>query len=224
MLEVFYNRGSTPSWRVLLALAIKKAPYAPRRVELRRRDHLKPDYLALNPRGRVPVIRDGDFVLYESSAILVYLERRFPTPPLFGTDMREEALVTRHIAEQMAYFSEPLLAVVRPILYGGPGTAEAREREIQQGAARIRDELGKLDAALDGRSFLVGDRVSAADLFYFPSIKLAERASLRRDVGLAPLAERFPHVAAWCARIDGIEGCAAVNHEHAGHAGGEGPA
>jgi glutathione S-transferase len=49
------------------------------------KDELKtPEFLAINPLGRVPALRDGNFTLHESLAIMVYLDRKHPSPPLFG--------------------------------------------------------------------------------------------------------------------------------------------
>src|SRR5688572_22765680 len=93
--EVFWASGSCPSWRVMLALEVKRVAYQAHLLDFSKRQHKAPEHLAMNPRGKVPVLRDGDVTLYESLAILAYLERRFPEPPLLGTTARETGLIWR---------------------------------------------------------------------------------------------------------------------------------
>ena len=83
-LEIYWGSGSPFAWRVLLAAELKRIPYESKLLEFSKGDLKTPEFLALNPRGKVPVIRDGDFVLAESMAILAYLDRKQPEPPLFG--------------------------------------------------------------------------------------------------------------------------------------------
>jgi glutathione S-transferase len=79
-LEVTRGSGSPNAWRVLLAAEMKNIPYTSKLIEFSGDDLKKPDFLAINPRGKVPVIRDGNYSLYESLAIMAYLERRNPKP------------------------------------------------------------------------------------------------------------------------------------------------
>jgi len=73
-IEIFWGSGSPFSWRVLLALAVKNIPYESKLVEFSKGMHKSPEYLKINPRSKVPALRDGEFTLYESLAILQYLE------------------------------------------------------------------------------------------------------------------------------------------------------
>lgn len=210
-LEVFWASGSTPAWRVLLTLVVKGAPYTSRPVRLTRREQTRPDFLAVNPRGKVPAIRDGAFTLRESIAIMAYLDRRFPDPPLFGETAEEAGLIHCAIAEHEAYYRPPMLALVRPILYGGPGATRDKDDALRAAAAEIGAEMARLDEALRDRPFLAGHRLSAADIAVYPNVQLTLRAAARPTaerlhLGLAPLADHAPSVAAWCARIEAIPG------------------
>ena len=90
-IEVFWGSGSPFAWRVLLALEAKGLAYQSRLLEFSKGDSKTPEFLALNPRGQVPVLRDGGYVVYESIAILAYLERKYPEPPLFGATPKKPA-------------------------------------------------------------------------------------------------------------------------------------
>jgi glutathione S-transferase len=202
-LEIFWTSGSAACERVLLTLAVKGVSYASRPIRLSRREQRQPDFLAINPRGKVPVLRDGALVLRESIAIMAYLDRCFPEPPLFGTNAEEHGQTHCFIGEHESYFRPAMLGVVRPILHGAPGAIAERAGEIRSAAAALRDELGRLDAALADRQWLVGARLGAADLAIYPDVELVMRAGARPaaerlDLGLG---DRWPNVAAWRARL-----------------------
>jgi hypothetical protein len=90
-----------------------------------------PEFLAINPLGRVPALRDGDYTLHESLAIMVYLDRKHPSPPLFGRTAKEDGRIYQHISESISDFWPSSQRVIRSILFGPPlGADEARaERE-----------------------------------------------------------------------------------------------
>ena len=96
---LYYGSGSPYAWRVQLALEHKALPYERKVLSFSAGDTRKPEFLALNPRHRVPVIVDDDFVLYESNAIVEYLDEAYPATgaPLFPGDARTRALVRRLI-------------------------------------------------------------------------------------------------------------------------------
>ena len=81
-LKLHYNPLSTFSRRVLIAIAEKQGPHQLVVVDMAARRHREQPYLSLNPYGRVPTLEEDGFVLFESTAILNYLEATRPTPPL----------------------------------------------------------------------------------------------------------------------------------------------
>ena len=83
-LELYWGSGSPFAWRVMLTLEVNGLAYESRFLEFSKGEHQAPAYLQLNPRGKVPTLKDGDFVIYESLAIMSYLDRKYPDPPLFG--------------------------------------------------------------------------------------------------------------------------------------------
>ena len=94
------------SWRVLLALEYKRLPYTSHLLQFSKQEHKSPQMLALNFRGRVPVLKDGDYVVFESLAVLYYLDRKYPDPPLFGRTPEEAGVIMRVICEYQAYTEE----------------------------------------------------------------------------------------------------------------------
>ena len=108
MLTLYYGSGSPYAWRVNLALEHKALPYERRVLSFGQGDLKKPEFVALNPRGKVPVLTDGDFALYESSAIMEYLDEAYPGrgQPLFPGDAKRRAVQRRVILEMNDYFEK----------------------------------------------------------------------------------------------------------------------
>jgi len=98
-IDVYWGSGSPYSWRVLLALEHKGLEYRGHLLSLDMQEHKSPHMLALNPRGRVPTVRDGDYVVFESLAVMYYLDRKYPHKPLFGDSAEEGAVIMRVCCE-----------------------------------------------------------------------------------------------------------------------------
>ena len=110
-IDLYWGSGSPFSWRVLLALELKQLPYTSHLLQFSKQEHKSPQMLALNFRGRVPVLKDGDYVVFESLAVLFYLDRKYPDPPLFGRSPEEAGVIMRVICEYQAYTEQHLLTI-----------------------------------------------------------------------------------------------------------------
>jgi glutathione S-transferase len=205
-IELYWGSGSPFAWRVMLTLEVKKLPYESELLEFSRGDNKAVEYLRLNPRGKVPTLKDGDFVLYESLAIMAYLDRKYPDPPLFGRTPEETGWIWRTLAECESYLVPAGDKVVRPMFFGkGLENVE----EIEQAAQTVRRELKAFDERLVRASWLVGEEISAADIGVFPLVQLLLRAASKEaarsfDLGWSPLAQGFPNLAAWVQRIEAL--------------------
>jgi glutathione S-transferase len=207
-LELYWGSGSPFAWRVMLTLEVKNLVYQSTLLEFSRGDHKAPAFLELNPRGKVPVLKDGDFVLNESLAIMAYLDKKHPEPPLFGTSPQETGLIWRAIMETDNYLVSAGDKLVRPIFFGR-GLDETDK--IQEAAQTIRQELKRIDGELSGSEWLVGRKISAADIALFPLIQMIVRAAGKDtakplNLQLLPLTENFPNIAAWTKRIEALPG------------------
>jgi glutathione S-transferase len=205
-IELYWGSGSPFAWRVMLTLEVKKLPYESKLLEFSKGDHKAPAYLKLNPRGKVPTLKDGDFVLSESLAIMSYLDRKYPEPPLFGKTAEETGLIWRDLAECESYFVSAADKVVRPMFFG---KGLDKVEEIQQAAQTLRQELKTMDERLASSHWLVGDKISAADIGVFPLVQLLLRAASKDaaqpfNLGLLPLTQNFPNVARWVQRIEAL--------------------
>lgn len=207
-LELWWGSGSPYSWRALLALEYKGLPYVSHLVNFAKQEHKSPELLAMNPRGRVPVLKDGDYVVFESLAIVHYLDRKYPERPLFGTTPEEAGTIARVIAEFEFYAEDHIMKIVYAILFQG---AEERTDEVTRAMHIVAGEARTIDKRLSQSDWLVGESFSAADLVVFPGIQLLLRALDRREAQelrsrLLPLETNFPAIAAWMKRIQALPG------------------
>jgi glutathione S-transferase len=146
-------------------------------VDLRNGAHREPDFLALNPNGKVPVLRDGDLVLWESNAIMCHLAKRAKSD-LWPEDERQIEVMrwlywdtnnfTRHGGT--LYFEN----LVKPAL----GMGAPDEAAVRRATGFFHKFAGILDTHLKGRDFLVGNRLSIADFAAAVCLPYADGAKL----------------------------------------------
>ena len=205
-IELYWGSGSPFAWRVMLTLEVKGLAYESKLLEFSKGEHKTPAYLQLNPRGKVPTLKDGDFVVYESLAMMAYLDRKYPEPAIFGKTPEETALIWQRVCECESYLVSAGDKVVRPMFFG-KGLDQVEQ--IQQAAQTIREELKSLDERLARSTWLVGGQISAADISLFPLVQLFLRAASKDaaqpfNLGLLPLSQGFPNIARWVQRIEAL--------------------
>ena len=208
-IELYWGSGSTPAWRVMLGLHAKGLPYTGHLLSFSARETRTPAFLALNPRGKVPTLRHGAVVLAESLAILAYLDRLQPTPPLFGDSPAAHGAVWRACLDYENVAGPALSALVRPLLFG----AEPEPGSLDAAVPVVVAELDGLAAAVADGGAVVGDALSAADLVWYCAVRYLERALTRpraaaHGLGLWPLSARWSALAPWARRVEAIPGFA----------------
>jgi len=196
---LYYGSGSPFAWRVQLALEHKALPYERKVLSFAAGDTRKPEFVALNPRHRVPVIVDGDFVLYESNAIVEYLEDAYPSSgsPLFPGDARTRALARRLIMEVDNYFDEAIDPLTTEAFGKKPEERDASA--IAASRAATMDELKYFTKQMRG-DFLAGP-LSAADFAFYPYISYLPRCQLKLP-DLDADGMLTPELRAWKGRVE----------------------
>jgi glutathione S-transferase len=140
-IDVYWGSGSPYAWRVLLALEYKRLPYTSHLLQFSRQEHKSPQMLALNPRGRVPVLKDGDYVCFESLAVLYYLDLKYPQPPIFGRTPEEAGTIMRVICEYQAYIEPHVTAIANAVF---SKSADLRGDEITKAIHAAANEARKV--------------------------------------------------------------------------------
>jgi len=204
--EVFWISGSPYSWRVLLTLVIKQVPFESHLLSLAKGENRSDEFLRVNPKGKVPALRRGEFTMRESVAIVRYLDRCFPTPPLFGTSPAEEALVNQQIDEIENYIVPNSHSITRSV-FGD--IVAGSEDVLNEQAQRIANQLGDIEASAS--FWLMGRHISAADIVLFPLVAVLLRAAGKSaactlDLKLLPFGERYPKLSEWYRRVEALPG------------------
>lgn len=157
-----YEFAPTRSIRARWALQELGVSFEAVTVNLAAGEHRDPRFLAINPAGKLPVLVDGDMVLTESVAIVLYLAEKYPERGLIPADPGQRAQVYRWLLFTATELEQPLWRIARhTMLYPEhqrlPGDVPIARQEFKSMAA-------VLEKHMQGRRFVVGDGLTVADL------------------------------------------------------------
>ena len=193
---VYGPAGSTYVWSTRLALAEKGIPHD--LVEVSFGEHRQEPHLSRHPFAKVPAFEHDGFALYETQAILRYIDERFMSSPLQSTDVHEFSRMNQIIGIVDAYGWPAIAAgvlvnrVVKPLM-GQPSDEAAVEKALPR-ARLVISEIARLQGK---QPFLAGERISLADLMVVPLLAYFSR----QPEGAAMLAEH-PNLFAWLRRME----------------------
>lgn len=163
MYKLFYSPGSAAMAPHALLEEIGQ-PFELVKVDTRSGEHKKPEYLKLNPNGRVPTLVDGDQVIYETAAIMLNLVDRHPgsgLAPAVGS--AERAMFYQWLVYMTNTVQEAYIEYYHPEYYA---KTEAGQAEVKAASEeRLQPMFAVLDKALEKGPFLLGAKFSAADIF-----------------------------------------------------------
>lgn len=201
--DFYHGHGSPYSWRVWLALEAKQVPYDLKVLSFQAGDTSKPEFVALNPRHTVPTIVDDGYALWESIAIVEYLDERFASGvKLYPGEAKARARVRRLVREAEEHIG---LEAIDPITdeYFGKGGAEPDGEKVEKAKARLREELEYFAKELKGPYF-GGAALDALDLVLYPWVGgYVKRINVRKPE--TKLAELVPaSMAEWGKRIEAL--------------------
>jgi glutathione S-transferase len=161
-----------------------------------------PEHLRLHPFGRVPILDHNGFKIYETSAIVLYLEELFPEPALLPATAQGRVRVHQWISAVNAYYYPYLVyhLVHERLVFPALGI-DPDEKVVAAAMPRIEQALDVLETELRGGApFLVGGQLSLADFFLYPSVY-----ALNLTPEGQSLLPRRPAASKWLARMDGLE-------------------
>ncbi len=157
-----YEFGPSRSIRARWALQELGLDFEPVTVNLKSGEHRRPEFLRLNPVGKLPVFVDGGMVLTESVAIVLYLAERYGGSRLLPESFEGRAQVTRWLLFAATELEQPLWRIARhTFLYPEERRIPA---DIPLAQQDFRDMAAVLDTHMQAREFVVGDGFSAADI------------------------------------------------------------
>jgi glutathione S-transferase len=153
-------------------------------------EHKRPEFLRLNPAGKIPVLVDGDLVIPESAAIVFYLADKYPDKGLLPAGLAQRAQAYRWVMFAVTELEQPLWRITKnTVLY-------PEDKRLPADIALAKEEFNAmatvLELHLEGRQFIVGDRVTVADCVTAYLIDWANELKL---------IEAFPQLRAYLARM-----------------------
>jgi glutathione S-transferase len=171
-----YEFGPTRAIRARWTLQELGVEFEPIVVNLQTGEHRRPEFLKLNPAGKLPVLVDGDVVLNESVAIALYLAGKYPERGLLPTDLATRAELDRWLFFTVTELEQPLWRIARhtnfyPEHLRSPG-------EIALASQELRDMARVLETHMQRREFVVGDTVSVGDFVLAYTLDWANEAGL----------------------------------------------
>jgi glutathione S-transferase len=197
-MRLYYTKMAPYPRRVSIYLAEKGIELERVEIDLYAMGHKSPEFLKMNPAGKVPVLQldNGDF-LPESAAIVEYLEESYPNPPMFGktAEQRAQTRATERIADEIfTLLGQSLMHTAPAALKFHPGLTQ--HPEVGEALQPLLDQLlDQLEARIGHKNFLAGDSPTVADCTFF-----ALMSAVYPGFGYV-LPERCPRLRAWYERF-----------------------
>ncbi len=200
MIKLYNMTLALNCYKVRLLLSLLSVPHEKQTVDLANGEHKSPAFLKLNPFGQLPVVVDGDLVLRDSQAILVWIARKFGGDQWMTQDVNDEALVNAWLAAaafevRLGPYDARLAALFPTLCIDATGVAQ-----------RSAHALTLFNDRLTGREWVALDRPTVADVAAFPGITQAGDGG----ISLAP----YPAVLAWADRVRQLPGYVALLDDH----------
>lgn len=183
MIKLYDFKSSPNCQRVKVVLAEKNLPYEIVPIDLRKQEQKTPEYLKLNPYGKVPVLVDDGTILYESCIINEYLNEKYPNPPLMPADLGKRAkariLTDYGLAHLDGSYQKLRMETTKDPKEQNPQVIDAAKSDL-------RKLLQHLEKEIDDQPYLVGD-FSLVDAALLPRFTRLEGFGVLPDPSLPKL-------------------------------------
>jgi len=183
MIKLYDFKSSPNCQRVKVVLGEKNLPYEIVPIDLRKQEQKTPEYLKLNPYGKVPVLTDDATVLYESCIINEYLDEKYPNPPLMPKDLSKKAKARILIDYGFAHFDSPYQKL-RMELTKDPN--EQNQQVIDSAKSDLKKLLQRFENEIGDQEYLMGD-FSLVDADLIPRFTRLEGFGVLPDPSLSRL-------------------------------------
>ncbi|CAO3683356.1 unnamed protein product [Umbelopsis vinacea] len=192
---------STCTLRVITVAKALNIPLEIEVIDFSKGVHKSPEYISkYQPFGRIPVLLDGDFTLFESRAICRYLINKYQTKDtlqLIPSDLKQASLVEQFISVESSEYSDSINKYVYEAVFKKYRGLESDPEQLALLRKSSETTLDVYDKILEGKNYLVGDSFTLADVVHLPYGHYAVQAGLE-DVFNSP---SRPNVARWWKNI-----------------------
>ncbi|KAL1188021.1 Glutathione S-transferase F10 [Cardamine amara subsp. amara] len=198
MVLTIYAPLFASSKRAVVTLIEKGLEFETVNVDLLKGEQRNPEYIAIQPFGKIPVLVDGDYKIFESRAIMRYIAEKYRSqgPDLLGKTVEERGQVEQWLDVEATSYHPPLLALTLNIVFAPLMGLVADEKVIKESEEKLGEVLDVYEAQLSKNEYLAGDFVSLADLAHLPFTEY-----LVGPIGKANMIKDRKHVSAWWDKI-----------------------
>jgi glutathione S-transferase len=167
MIKVFGSPRSTCTRKVLTVLHEKGAEFEFELVDLTKREQKSDAHVARHPFGVIPVLEDDGFAVYESRAIIRYLDRKLAGVALTPTDAHAFARMEQFISIEASYFSGPALDLLK-VTWGRPGYGP---EQVANARPLVERAVAVASHRLANNEYFAGSQFSLADITWMPYVE-----------------------------------------------------
>ena len=195
-MQLYYNHYSSNTRRVLLAADHLGIDFDLIQINLGSQDDRR-RLGEVNPNAKLPVLIDGDFILWESCSIMQYLAEGTPGQTVWPQERRARADVSRWMFWACQHFAPAIGVLTWEYIWKKYVTGQDPDpKEVARGEADLAEAACVLDRHLATRRWLVGDDITLADYAVVGSLMYKDKAALPLD--------GYPHLLAWFERIQAL--------------------
>jgi glutathione S-transferase len=194
-MKLFAHPMSTCTRKVITTLEEKQAKYELVLVDLMTGAHKAPDHTSRQPFGQVPAIEDGDFRLYESRAIIRYLDETLPGVSLTPKDPKGRALMEQWISVETSNFTPHAMTLIYQLYFGPMRGTAPDAAKIEEGRTKLAPALAVLEKQLARGPHLLGEAFTLADICFMPYVEYVVSTEAKDTILSSP------NVAAWWKRV-----------------------
>ena len=195
-MKVYGHPMSTCTRKVLTTLAEKGHEAQFQLVDLMKGEHKQPEHLARQPFGVIPVLEDDGFSMYESRAIIRYLDAKLPGTSLTPRTLQDLGRMEQWISIEQSYFSPHVGTLMHEMMLKGMrGGGKPDMEKVSQARGQLAKTLDVLDRTLLHQAHLAGEAFTLADICWMPY------ATYLFATQSGDLITSRPHVSAWWQRV-----------------------
>jgi len=194
-MKIYGNALSTCTRRVLMTLAEKQASYEFVTLDFAKGEHKKPEHVARHPFGQMPVLEEGGYTLFESRAIMRYIDETVPGQSLTPRDPKHHGLMEQWISVESEDFNPGISTIVFQAMFVPMMGGKSDTGKIDEAKKKLEPCLAVLDKHLAKGPHLLGDQFTLADISYMPYMEYGVQTPAK-DMLLG-----HAHLAAWWKRI-----------------------
>nr|XP_014086727.1 glutathione S-transferase 1-1 [Bactrocera oleae] len=203
-MDFYYSPGSPPCRAVLLTAKCVGIELNKKLLDMRAGEHLKPEFLKINPQHTIPTLVDNDFALWESRAIMIYLVEQYAkTDSLYSKCPETRALINQRLYFDMNLYLTFGKYCYKPAMTKTPFDPEQRKQ--------LETQLELFNTLLAGNNFVIGESLTLADLALVATISTIDVAQILRGFNVD--VRKYANIHKWYENMRAVTPGFKENHE-----------